>query len=72
MVTSPGEVIDGFVGLMADAASATSAGPFDGLNRFIEHINKAVADAGQSIASVSVTPTGITVTTGPAIPPTAG
>ena len=72
MITSPTEVIDGFVGLMADAASATSVGPFDGLNRFIDHINKAVSDAGQRITSVSVTPTGVTVTTGPAIPPTAG
>ena len=72
MITSPAEVIDGFVGLMADAASTTSVGPFDGLNRFIDHINKAVSDAGQRIISVSVAPTGVTVTTGPAIPPTAG
>ena len=29
-------------------------------------------DAGQRVTSVTVSPTGIVVTTGPAIPPTAG
>ena len=64
--------LDGLVGLTAELLSATSVGPFDGLNTLLEHMNKAVTDAGQQVTSVTVSPTGIVVTTGPAIPPTAG
>lgn len=60
--------IDGLVGLVAEGASAAGLKQFDGIKAFLEHVNKAFADAGQSVASVSVSPTGIVVTTGPAVP----
>jgi hypothetical protein len=47
-------------------------GKLDGLKKFLENANRAVVDAGQRVTSVSVSPTGIVVTTGPAVPSTAG
>ena len=49
-------------------SAANAAGALDGLTSFVEQVNIAVANAGQSVASVAVTPGGIVITTGPAIP----
>jgi hypothetical protein len=43
--------------------AAKATGMLDGLVRFLDLLNKAVAEAGQRIAAVSVTPEGIVVTT---------
>jgi hypothetical protein len=49
-------------------SAANAAGALDGLTSFVEQVNIAVANAGQSITSVSITPGGIAISTGPAIP----
>jgi len=67
-------VTNGTVSLKLDSGGklAEGMGKLDGLKRFLENANKAVVDAGQRVTSVSVSPTGIVVTTGPAVPSTAG
>ena len=67
-------VTNGTVSLKLDSEAKLAAGlgKLDGLKKFLDNANKAVVDAGQRVTTVSVSPTGIVVTTGPAIPPTAG
>ena len=62
--------IDGLVGLGAEMVrdkglGEAAASQFEGLNRFVENINRAVAGAGQRIVAVQVTPGGVRITTGP-------
>jgi hypothetical protein len=59
-----GVVIEGIS--KASQVTGISAGPLDGLNWFVDQVNQAVRDAGQHVTAVSVTPAGITLTTGPA------
>lgn len=73
-VTITPVVTNGTVSLKLNDAGklANGMGKLDGLTKFLENANKAVVDAGQRVTSVSVSPTGIVVTTGPAVPSTAG
>ncbi len=48
--------------------AAEAMGKLDGLKAFLENLNRAVADAGQRVTSVSITPSGVAITTGPATP----
>jgi hypothetical protein len=69
-VTATPVVQNGRLSLQFNAlgSAAETAGALDGLKSFVEQVNIAVANAGQSVASVSITPGGIAITTGPAIP----
>ena len=51
---------------------ADGLGKLDGLKKFLENANRAVMDAGQRVTSVTVSPTGIAVTTGPGTPSAPG
>jgi hypothetical protein len=59
-----GAVIEGIS--KVSKVTGISAGPLDGLNWFVDQVNQAVRNAGQHVTAVSVTPAGITLTTGPA------
>lgn len=48
--------------------AAAAMGKFDLVRMLLDQVNQAVADAGQQVTSVSVTPGGIAITTGPAAP----
>jgi len=59
-----GELIQGFG---AQGAAKLNLGPGQAINWLLDQVNTAVANARQSVASVSVTQAGITITTAPAI-----
>jgi len=69
-LTATPVVQNGRLGLQFNqlGSAASAAGALDGLKSFVEQVNVAVANAGQSITSVSITPGGIAITTGPAVP----
>jgi hypothetical protein len=64
-VTATPTVTNGQAGLDLGSIGglAEATGRLDGLKALLEHLNTALADAGQQVRSISVTPNGIQVTT---------